>query len=264
MQKENSNELPFPEVFGICRQTLIPIYRRPTIDSALVTQLLFGECYEVIDATTDPDWYEILHQDTGNTGWISAKAIKSISKSEYLQFTNQDFQIVTSPIAAIEYQQNNLYLLPGSRLHFTQAELFDWKAHIGFTGSVRNHAVRADREGLIDIAFKFINAPHLSGGRSLFGFDSCQGFELIVTIAGYPLHLLRNPSKIQHQEEVLRGDFIIFNAKQISQPIYALYLGDQKVLCMDQRLKITDLKTWKETLQSVYHEGSFRTHSIMT
>lgn len=264
MQKENSKELPFPEVFGICRQTLIPIYKRPTVDSALVTQLLFGECYEVIDANTSTDWCEILHQDTGNTGWIYAKAIKSITKSEYLQFTNQDFQIVTSPIAAIEYQQNNLYLLPGSRLHFTQAELFDWKAHIGFTGSVRNHAVRTDREGLIDIAFKFINAPHLSGGRSLFGFDPGQGFELIVAIAGFPLHLLRNPSKIQHQEEVLRGDFIIFTAKQSPQPIYALYLGDQKVLCMDQRLKITDLKTWKESFQAEEQEGSFRTHSIMS
>lgn len=264
MQKENSNELPSPEIFGICRQTIIPVHRRPTHDSALETQLLFGESYQITDASTHPDWYRILHEDTGNIGWISSKSVKLIAKSEYQKFGNQDFQIVSSPIAAIEYQQNNLYLLPGSKLHFTQTELFDWKAHIGFTGSVRNHAIRADREQLIDIAYKFINAPFLSGGRSLFGFDPCQGFELIMAIAGYPLHLLRNNSKNKSENEIRRGDFIVFKTKDTNRPQYALYIGDQKIMCMDQRLKITDFNAWKQLfLAENQLEVNFQTKSIM-
>ena len=49
MRKENSSELPLTDVFGICRQTILPLYRRPTVDSALVTQLLFGEIVEVLE-----------------------------------------------------------------------------------------------------------------------------------------------------------------------------------------------------------------------
>src|SRR5690606_13631527 len=156
MQKEKFSEWPLIDAFGICRQTILSLYRRPTFDSALVTQLLFGEYYQTIAMTSDQRWFKILHEDTGLQGWITTQALKEFPATDYYNFLNTDFQIVTSPIAAIEYLGTNLYLLPGSRLHFLDLELFNWQDHIGFTGSVRSHSRKADRTQLIDIASKYV------------------------------------------------------------------------------------------------------------
>jgi hypothetical protein len=120
------------DAYGICRQTILPVYHQPTFESALVTQLLFGECYQINGLTSDRQWFRVYHEDTGVGGWVMAKLIKEITTEEYQKFLNQDFQIVTSPIAAIDYLGANLYLLPGSRLHFSELELFNWQDHIGF------------------------------------------------------------------------------------------------------------------------------------
>lgn len=250
MRKENSSELPLTDVFGICRQTILPLYRRPTVDSALVSQLLFGECYQVNAITADQNWYKIYHEDTGISGWISSKSLKNIPKSDYQSFLNQDYQVVTSPIAAIEYLGTNLYLLPGSRLHFSEIELFNWKDHLGFTGSVRSHAVKADRDQLIEIALKYINAPYQAGGRSIFGLDEKQGFELIVTIAGYSLNSQKNPGRTIDPEEILPGDLLIFKTLEPNDSHYAFFLGAEEVLWMDNRMRVTNLDEWANFIKN--------------
>ena len=125
MRKGSSKEWPLIDAFGICRQTVLPLYLRPSIDSALVTQLLFGECYQLRGLTSDRQWFQAFHEDTGVEGWVWANSIKEITAADYQVFLNQDFQVVTSPIAAISYQGASVYLLPGSRLHFSEKELFN-------------------------------------------------------------------------------------------------------------------------------------------
>ncbi|RAI89348.1 SH3 domain-containing protein [Algoriphagus yeomjeoni] len=250
MQKEKSSEWPLIDAFGICRQTILPLYRRPTFDSALVTQLLFGECYQTIAMTSDQQWFKILHEDTGLEGWITTHTIKEIPAADYYKFLNADFQVVTSPIAAIEYLGTNLYLLPGSRLHFSDLELFNWQDHIGFTGSVRSHAIKADRSQLIDVAVKYVNAPYQAGGRSIFGLDERQGFELIFNIAGYSWKSGKIPGRKIDPEHVLPGDLFIFKELEKKQVNYALYLGAEEVFWMDNRIKVSDLSEWEAHLRS--------------
>mgnify|MGYP003655640783 FL=1 len=250
MQKEKSSVWPLIDAYGICRQTILPLYRRPTFDSAMVTQLLFGECYQTIAMTSDQQWFKILHEDTGIQGWITTQALKEIPEADYYNYLNTDFQVVTSPIAAIEYLGTNLYLLPGSRLHFSELELFNWQDHIGFTGSVRSHAVKADREQLIEIAIKYVNAPYQAGGRSIFGLDEHQGFELIFNIAGYSLTSGKIPGRKIDPELVLPGDLFIFRELERKQFQYALYLGAEEVFWMDNRIKVSDLSEWEDFLRS--------------
>lgn len=250
MRKENSSELPLPDVYGICRQTILPLYRKPTFDSALVTQLLFGECYQVQAITADQKWWKIFHEDTGISGWISSKSVKNIPKADYSNFLNQDYQVVTSPIAAIEYLGNNLYLLPGSRLHFSEIELFNWKDHIGFMGEIRSHALKADRAELTEIAMKYIHAPYQAGGRSIFGLDEKLGFGLIISIAGYPFNSQKIPGRTIEYEEILPGDLLIFKTLESNESYYAFYLGEEEVLWMDNRMQVTDIGEWKNSIKN--------------
>lgn len=244
MQKEKFSEWPLTDVFGICRQTILPIYRQPTFDSALVTQLLFGECYQVLTMSNDQFWFKISHEDTGHSGYIPSKLLKEIPADDYQRYHTNDFQIVTSPIAAIEYIGTNLYLLPGSRLHFSDLELFNWRDHIGFTGSVRSHAILADRDQLIDIALKYINAPFQPGGRSIFGLDEEQAFPLIFTIAGYQWRAGKLPGKLVAAEEVIPGDIMVVTELDSDRKRAALYLGAEEVLWMDNRMRVSDFDEW--------------------
>ncbi len=244
MQKEKFSEWPLTDVFGICRQTILPIYRQPTFDSALITQLLFGECYQVLTMSNDQLWFKISHEETGYEGYISSKLLKEIPAADYQKYLTNDFQVVTSPIAAIEYIGTNLYLLPGSRLHFSDLELFNWRDHIGFTGSVRSHAIVADRSQLIDIALKYINAPFQPGGRSIFGMDEDQVFPLIFSIAGYQWKTDKLPGKMVAAEEVLPGDIMIVTESNSDKQRIALYLGAEEVLWMDNRMRVTDFDEW--------------------
>lgn len=263
MPKENSSEWPLNDVFGICRQTILPVYRKPSIDSALLTQLLFGECYQVSAVSSDRAWYRIFHEDSKMGGWISSKSLKEIPQHDYETFLSQDFQIVTSPIAAIEYMGTNLYLLPGSRLHFSDLELFNWQDHVGFTGSTRSHAVRAARDQLIEIAVKYINAPWQAGGRSIFGLDEHLGFSLIYSIGGYGWDSMQLPGKVISSGEALPGDLFILRDEVAGSDYFAIYLGMEEVLWMDHKMRVSDTEEWMSSFQSKQTaEMALQTRSI--
>lgn len=250
MQKESSSEWPLIDAYGICRQTILPLYRQPTFDSALVTQLLFGECYQINGLTSDRQWFRIYHEDTGMGGWVWAKLIKEITGDEYQKFLNQDFQVVTSPIAAIEYMGTNLYLLPGSRLHFSELELFNWQDHIGFTGNYRAHAAKASREELVEIALRYLNAPFQAGGRGIFGLDEEQGFALIFSIGGYVWKSGKIPGKSITPEEAMPGDLFIFRDLEKQESHFGFFLGSEEILWMDNRMKVSDIDEWEEFLRN--------------
>ncbi|WP_157373285.1 hypothetical protein [Algoriphagus terrigena] len=265
MQKESSSEWPLIDAFGICRQTILPVYRQPTFDSALVTQLLFGECYQINGLTSDRQWFRIFHEDTGMGGWVWATLIKEITGDEYHKFLNRDFQVVTSPIAAIEYLGASLYLLPGSRLHFSELELFNWQDHVGFTGTSRPHVVKAEREELVEIGLRFLNAPFQAGGRSIFGLDEEHGFALIFAIAGYSWISGKIPGKSVEPEAALPGDLFIFRDLEKQKSHFGLFLGSEEILCLDHRMKVSDLDEWEDFLRNnTGDQVSMDTRAIVT
>jgi len=248
MQKGSSKEWPLIDAYGIVRQTVLPVYLRPKTDSALITQLLFGECYLLTGLTSDREWFKVYHQDSATGGWVWAKSIKEITAEAYDTFLNQDFQVVTSPIAAIDYQETHLYLLPGSRLHFSEKELFNWQDHLGFTGTYRPFALKANREELLDLALRFLNAPFQAGGRSIFGMDATHVFHLILAMGGYSWPTGKLPGRLITPEEVEPGDLMVAWDGVEEQSYYALYLGAEQVFWMDHRMQKTDLEDWEDFL----------------
>lgn len=264
MPKEKSNEWPLLDAYGICRLSILPIYSKPMFDSALVSQLLFGECYQVIALTPDRNWFKIFQEDTQIQGWVSSDSLKEINASDYQRFKTGDYQVVNSPIAAIEYLGTNLYLLPGSRLHFSDDELFNWKDHIGFTGSVRSHLQKASREELVDIALKYLNTPYQFGGRSIFGMDNRWFFQLIYQIAGYSWSGLELPGKIIDDQEALPGDLLILRFDDSEKVEMAFCLGMDEVLWLGNKVVVTDSFLWENShLNKSNKITVFETRSIL-
>jgi hypothetical protein len=141
-----------------------------------------------------------------------------------------------------------LYLLPGSRLHFSEKELFNWQDHLGFTGTYRPHALKANREELLDLALRFLNAPFQAGGRSIFGMDAKHVFPLIFAMGGYAWPTGKLPGRLITPEEVVPGDLMVAWDGVLEQNFYALYLGAEQVFWMDHRMQKTDLEDWEDFL----------------
>lgn len=264
MRKGSSKEWPLIDAYGIVRQTMLPVYARHKTDSSLVTQLLFGECYLLTGLTANREWFKVFHEDSQLGGWVWAKSIKEITAEAYANFLNPDFQVVTSPIAAIDYQGAHLYLLPGSRLHFSEMELFNWQDHLGFTGTYRPFTVKTNREELLELALRFLNAPFQAGGRSIFGMDAQHVFPLIFWIGGYHLSPGKLPGVQIAPEELEAGDLLVARDPYEQQDHYALYLGSEQVFWMDHRMQTTDLDDWEDFLrESTENELEISMHSVV-
>ncbi|WP_194776607.1 C40 family peptidase [Pararhodonellum marinum] len=215
MQNENSTEWPSEKKYGICQLPLIGVYLEPRHGSGLMTQLLFGETYEVISSSKDLKWMKIFRPSLNLTGWIFSVQYESLSLDDYTNYQVDDFKITTSPITTIQFKGNSMYLLPGSELRIGNNELFDLEKTISLQGETRDFIKKASREELMEIADIFVNAPYLSGGRSLYGVGTGSFIQLVYKIGGYRLpkfiSQLIDLGKSKSIEAGLPGDLIIFS-----------------------------------------------------
>ena len=59
--------------FGVCRLSVVPVRAESSDKSEQVTQLLFGDHYEVINEDKDRKWVWIRTNYDQYEGWIDAK-----------------------------------------------------------------------------------------------------------------------------------------------------------------------------------------------
>ena len=77
--------------FGICNLNSIPLRIEASNTSEMVSQVLFGECFTVLE--TKKQWLYVKLAFDGYRGWIDNKQVEEISKDYFdnLQNTNAFF-----------------------------------------------------------------------------------------------------------------------------------------------------------------------------
>jgi len=80
---------------GICRLTVVPVRNKPSNRSEMVTQLLFGDHYEVLEPSEDQQWLRIKIYFDGYEGWLSSLNHFQISREYFDQINNSDYKICT-------------------------------------------------------------------------------------------------------------------------------------------------------------------------
>lgn len=151
----------------------------PSDKSEIVTQLLFGESFEII--ATDKQWVKISCLLDNYTGWIDEKQVSPIAESEIKNSEGKCGYSLEIAQSAISNSSHIAVLLGSTLPYFDGMNCRVGKERFIFNGQAYNPNTNGNnRDVLIEkIALKYLNAPYMWGGRSPFGID-CSGFTQVV------------------------------------------------------------------------------------
>lgn len=202
-------------MFAICNLSTIPLRFEPSDRSEIVSQVLFGEHFEILEQHNQ--WSKIkLHYDDYE-GWIDSKQYQIISKENYDILCNEAVILNADLVEYVSTQNNSLIPITlGASLSFLNHSDINIQNY-EFEG-LKTSGIKP-KVNLIDTAFMYLNAPYLWGGKTPFGID-CSGFtQMVYKLNGYKL--LRDASQQATQGEVLSfieesepGDLAFFDNEE--------------------------------------------------
>jgi len=202
-------------MFAICNLSIIPLRSEPSDRSEIVSQILFGEHFEVLEY--NKQWSKVKLQFDEYEGWIDSKQYQIISKENFEMLCKEAI-ILNSDLVQYISAKNNI-LIPitlGASLSFLNHSDINTENY-EFEG-LKVSGVKS-KTGLINTAYMYLNAPYLWGGKTPFGID-CSGFtQMVYKLNGYKL--LRDASQQSSQGEVLSfieesepGDLAFFDNEE--------------------------------------------------
>jgi len=178
--------------YGICNLSLIPLRLEPSDKSELVSQLLYGDLFKILEKRKN--WSKIRVEFDDYEGYVDTKQLREISEDIYLKIKKKRPTYSTDLVEFVQDEKKQLLpILLGSSLR--GLKILDHQ----YDGN-SNSGVKSKTD-LIKTASLYLNAPYLWGGKSPFGID-CSGFtQMVYKINGYKL--LRDASQQSGLGEVL-------------------------------------------------------------
>lgn len=227
---------------GVSRLSIVPVRGEASDKAELVSQLLFGEHYEVMSISKDKKWLRIKNYFDQYEGWIDAKQHHPITK-DYFDYLNRvDFKITTDITTSILYNKNPISIVMGSVIPISGSELFKMEEQFAFNGESKSMGLKRDAEYLKLAAQKYLNAPYQWGGKSPFGID-CSGFtQMVFKIGG---HKLQRDSAQQAKQgksislkDAQPGDLAFFKNKDAKISHVGILLGKDKIIHASGKVRI--------------------------
>lgn len=190
--------------YGMCNLSVVSVRAEASHRSEMVTQLLFGELFEIIEKNDDWVFVKLVYDDY--QGWIDAKQYLPLY-NETFEKLNEGTPNVTLDIVEIITDEKRDMIFPvvlGSTLPFViNNSFYIENDKYSFEGNVRTFRDAVTTDIVIENALMYLDAPYLWGGRSPFGID-CSGFvQMVFKLSGIRL-------KRDAVQQATQGDTIDF------------------------------------------------------
>jgi hypothetical protein len=244
--------------YGICNLAVIPLRAEASDKSEQVSQVLFGEAFEILEWTDR--WVKVITANDNYEGWVGRLQFAMLGHIAYKSLQQDPPPITYRAVTQAWKKPDNtvLYLPVGSSLAFLEGttckivnEQFEIIGEIGETAS-------------LDITAKsFLNTPYLWGGRTHYGID-CSGFtQAVFKLQG--IYLKRDASMQAEQGEVVDflaeaklGDLAFFDNAEGKITHVGIMLNNEQIIHASGRVKIDRIDS-----QGIYSEELKRyTHKL--
>ena len=223
--------------YGICHLSIIPLRLEPTDPSELVSQILYGEHFKVLEVRKN--WVRIRLAFDKYEGWIDHKQYIEIDELRYKDLDSQSPILSSDLVDFIQDENSQLYPISlGATLNNND---FLNRTFEGLTTT----GIK-DKSQLIETAFNYLNAPYLWGGKTPFGID-CSGFtQMVYKLNGYKL--LRDASQQATQGEALSfieesepGDLAFFDNNEGNIIHVGIIMKDNYIIHAHGKVRIDRL-----------------------
>lgn len=229
---------------GICLLSVVPCRKEPANVSEMVTQLLFGETYQITDETDE--WYKITTSYDSYECWLNKKQHNTLSERSFLQI-NKEKSFCNGDLVQVAKNKNlntNIAITVGASLPLLNGHEMQFDGyHFSFDGSAIDTSVKNDEQKIIQTAYLFMNSPYLWGGKNPFGID-CSGFsQLVYKLNGYKLP--RDASQqvelgypLSFVEEAEAGDLAFFDNEEGRITHVGILLDNQTIIHASGQVRI--------------------------
>jgi cell wall-associated NlpC family hydrolase len=232
--------------FGICHLSVVPCRLEPSSRSEMVTQLLFGEHFEIIGQ--QDEWVQVRHAFDNYECWISGKQFQPISRETFQKISAASPSYTSEVIQVIRNTTDNNFfpIVIGSSLpsfHHNECSFAGY--HYVYEGDFLEPK-SFDKASIPGTSFLFLNAPYLWGGRSPLGID-CSGFtQLVYKLHGYSLRRdayqqAEQGTILSFVEEAEPGDLAFFDNEEGRITHVGIVLSDNRIIHASGKVRIDKL-----------------------
>ncbi|MBL4587485.1 MAG: C40 family peptidase [Flavobacteriales bacterium] len=236
--------------YGICNLSVIPCREEPSDKSQMVTQLLFGESFEIL--AKRKHWRQIRNGLDGYESWIDEKQFIEIDANAF-EALNKKMPVCASDLVQLVKHERSGIMLPvvaGSSLpNYHQGHIAFGNESYEFDGEI-NHPPESEtdetRKQLADLAMVFRNAPYLWGGRSPFGIDCSGLMQVLYKMVGVALkrdayQQAEEGQTLSFVEEADIGDLAFFDNDEGKIIHVGMMVGENAIIHASGKVRIDKL-----------------------
>lgn len=166
---------------GICELSYIPLRAGMSHKSEMISQVLFGEIFEI--CSQRGDWLKIRLLHDNYEGYIEETTATSLSGTDNI-LEHYDNSIICSDVNNSFIKNNkDIIIFPiGARIpksSTSENKFFINENLYAPISSIDTGEIGDKRINIINFAKKLINTPYLWGGRTAWGID-CSGFSQLI------------------------------------------------------------------------------------
>jgi len=171
--------------FGICNLSIVPLRSEASDASEMVTQLLFGEVFEVLETQKKWSFIKLAYDDY--EAWIDNKQFTALDEATFKKLKLSKSKLTGELSQFVVADNEALTVLPlGASLPFFKNNKLQISTkEYTYEGNI--YDANTIKENIINTAFLYLNAPYLWGGKTPFGID-CSGFtQMVYKLNGFKL-----------------------------------------------------------------------------
>ena len=246
---------------AICCVPLSPMRAEPSHRTEMVSQLLFGECCEILEQTKD-SWARIRCSYDGYEGWCTTSHLVEVDDEDH---EKRGKALTPDWVVSLEYNGHPMMVPMGSSLTGMRNGKAKWrKNQVHYKGGTWDPATASDdAKSIRQLTFKFLNTPYLWGGKSVFGID-CSGFTQSV-FKFLDIPILRDAAQQATQgepvgflEETRTGDLAFFDNEEGRITHVGILLKPNEIIHASGKVRIDKI----DNMGIVQAENFQRTHHL--